>query len=828
MAQEKVVTTAGLERFDQKKGYLNKPAADKLYVPITAVELTNQDLNTYTKEKPGWYFASDSNTVANKPAGVDAFFLEVVRSAGGWTTQVMYPSNNLTNTFWMRTHNSGAWGAWTEKGKTGSTGATGADGYSPTVTVTKSGSVTTLKVTNKSGTTTVTVNDGAKGDKGDTGAPGPAGQDAINIAVTQAWSGPNLTMTAHVYRGGQELTDAQVSALGAIKWFKDGSNTAFATGKTATQQVMSKSVFEAKLETGRGTSMSTLARSSFTALPDLKPGGQNLLVHARVDGNNWNIGSGSTIAVENTDHGKALKVVVGAETASGVNGKTNFATSQTDALVPDTWYCWSFWIKSSVAIPNIGPSKVLHMQCRKSGEFSEANINQETNGLYFPKAVTANVWTQMHVQFQVKAKATFTPYIWYLPPNSTVYLKDFKLEEGTIPSGWSPGLLDSSVTSVTGHYCLSTSTSAPADSSFSTTMPTNWGSNTYMWAYETHNYGDGSSVNTPKHIVAVKGANGTSAGFGTPTASVDANIGTPSVTVTASGANTAKVFNFAFKNLKGQKGDKGDTAQWTGLEYFHTGVGTSGTDGWVKLLQFKVTGTYQNAPLMLSLARRGDPVPIFVSIHFQSANTADPGLQNFKATSNTGNVRLVKSAASTWDLWVQKSEGYDNVAVLRIYKAPYLAGIEVTKTNVQGTPPATNAHTPSLWGYSLPLATSSVRGGVQPVTKDSTMIDPVGVDSSGKLYAKGTPMNRPSGSLLSVTLNPNEAYHFGTMDSLVINLGPAPAVYSEYHFFFTSGANKTNLTLPSTVKLPDGFAVEANKTYEISIVDNLLLYQAWE
>ena len=53
------------------------------------------------------------------------------------------------------------------------------------------------------------------------------------------------------------------------------------------------------------------------------------------------------------------------------------------------------------------------------------------------------------------------------------------------------------------------------------------------------------------------GPTGAAAGFGTPTASVDANVGTPSVTVTASGSNTSKVFNFTFKNLKGQKGDTG-------------------------------------------------------------------------------------------------------------------------------------------------------------------------------------------------------------------------------------------------------------------------------
>ena len=43
------------------------------------------------------------------------------------------------------------------------------------------------------------------------------------------------------------------------------------------------------------------------------------------------------------------------------------------------------------------------------------------------------------------------------------------------------------------------------------------------------------------------GEDGAAAGFGTPTATVDANTGTPSVTVSASGPDTAKVFTFQFK-----------------------------------------------------------------------------------------------------------------------------------------------------------------------------------------------------------------------------------------------------------------------------------------
>lgn len=58
------------------------------------------------------------------------------------------------------------------------------------------------------------------------------------------------------------------------------------------------------------------------------------------------------------------------------------------------------------------------------------------------------------------------------------------------------------------------------------------------------------------------GPTGAAAGFGTVSATVDSNVGTPSVTVTSSGPDTAKVFSFAFHNLKGEQGDAGqvDTA----------------------------------------------------------------------------------------------------------------------------------------------------------------------------------------------------------------------------------------------------------------------------
>lgn len=93
--------------------------------------------------------------------------------------------------------------------------------------------------------------------KGTNGTNGKDGLDAITMAITS--SGGTIfkntaiatTLTAHVYKGGVEVTGSALSALGTIKWYKDGGTTSVATGATYTigaGDITNKATFSAQLE----------------------------------------------------------------------------------------------------------------------------------------------------------------------------------------------------------------------------------------------------------------------------------------------------------------------------------------------------------------------------------------------------------------------------------------------------------------------------------------------------------------------------------------------------------------------------------------------------
>ena len=96
-------------------------------------------------------------------------------------------------------------------------------------------------------------------------------------------------------------------------------------------------------------------------------------------------------------------------------------------------------------------------------------------------------------------------------------------------------------------------------------------------------------------------------------------------------------------------------------------------------------------------------------------------------------------------------------------------------------------------------------------------------------YAPAAPRIAMTASDAAPTLEPNKLYVFPEMASLTPTFA-APSdstVVNEYHFMFTSGAAATTLTIPATIRQPEGFTVEANHVYEISILEGSMTAQGW-
>lgn len=75
----------------------------------------------------------------------------------------------------------------------------------------------------------------------------------------------------------------------------------------------------------------------------------------------------------------------------------------------------------------------------------------------------------------------------------------------------------------------------------------------------------------------------------------------------------------------------------------------------------------------------------------------------------------------------------------------------------------------------------------------------------------------------TVTFEPNKLYVFPEMESLTYTIGEGTG---EVHFIFRSGATATRVVHPSNVNI-GSFSVDANKVYEISILEGLLTSQNW-
>ena len=222
-------------------------------VTVSSTSVTYQVGSSGTTKPTGEW----STTVPSVPNGQFLWTKTVVKYSDGKSTEAYSVSDKGTNGSNGSNGTSVTVSSTSVTYQAGTSGTTPPTGtWSPTVPNVANGQYLWTK-------TVVNYSDGKSTEsfsvsyKGTNGINGTNGKDAITMAITS--SGGTIfkntaiatTLTAQVYKGGVEVTGTALSALGTIKWYKDGGTTAVATGSTYTigaGDVSNKATFSAQLE----------------------------------------------------------------------------------------------------------------------------------------------------------------------------------------------------------------------------------------------------------------------------------------------------------------------------------------------------------------------------------------------------------------------------------------------------------------------------------------------------------------------------------------------------------------------------------------------------
>lgn len=94
---------------------------------------------------------------------------------------------------------------------------------------------------------------------------------------------------------------------------------------------------------------------------------------------------------------------------------------------------------------------------------------------------------------------------------------------------------------------------------------------------------------------------------------------------------------------------------------------TGGAAGYYCAIQFKITATYLDCPIELTMSDRGSTMMTRVTVRFTTADSTDPALALIRYRGGAMDVYACKSATSTWQIWVKCSSTYSRLTVHDVY-----------------------------------------------------------------------------------------------------------------------------------------------------------------
>lgn len=102
-----------------------------------------------------------------------------------------------------------------------------------------------------------------------------------------------------------------------------------------------------------------------------------------------------------------------------------------------------------------------------------------------------------------------------------------------------------------------------------------------------------------------------------------------------------------------------------GNTYTFSSIGAETTDGFIRMAQINITATNADTPITFELSRRKAIMPMRVHVLFKATDNLDPELESIVYEGANYGAFLVKTATSTWQLFVQKANQSDTVTLNR-------------------------------------------------------------------------------------------------------------------------------------------------------------------